>query len=65
MDEQIATACPDKWDVFFDNVGDDTLKAALNHLNLYSRVVMRGGISGYNAEEPITGPSNLMNLVTN
>ena len=26
---------------------------------------MCGGISGYNAEEPIPGPSNLMNLVTN
>ena len=65
LDEQIAAACPDKWDVFFDNVGGDTLEAALNHLNLYSRVVMCGGISGYNAEEPIPGPSNLMNLVTN
>ena len=65
LDAQIAAACPDKWNVFFDNVGGDTLEAALNHLNLYSRVVMCGGISGYNAEEPIPGPSNLMNLVTN
>ena len=25
LDKQIATTCPDKWDVFFDNVGGDTL----------------------------------------
>ena len=65
LDGQIAAACPNKWNVFFDNVGGETLEAALNHLDLYSRVVLCGGISGYNAEVPIPGPSNLMNLVTN
>lgn len=65
LDSQIAAACPNKWNVFFDNVGGETLEAALNHLDLYSRVVLCGGISGYNAEVPIPGPSNLMNLVTN
>ncbi|MAW32630.1 MAG: NADP-dependent oxidoreductase [Alteromonadaceae bacterium] len=65
LNEQIAAACPNKWNVFFDNVGGETLEAALNHLDLYSRVVLCGGISGYNAEEPLPGPSNLMNLVTN
>ncbi len=65
LDGQIAAACPNKWNVFFDNVGGETLEAALNHLDLYSRVVLCGGISGYNAEAPIPGPSNLMNLVTN
>ena len=28
-----------------------------------ARVVLCGGISGYNATEPLPGPSNLMNLV--
>jgi hypothetical protein len=65
VDEQIGIHCPDKWDVFFDNVGGSILEAALNHLNLYSRVVMCGGIANYNATEPVPGPSNLMNLVTN
>ena len=65
LDGQIAATCPNKWNVFFDNVGGETLEAALNHLDLYSRVVLCGGISGYNAEAPIPGPSNLMNLVTN
>jgi hypothetical protein len=61
---QIAHHCPDKWDVFFDNVGGAILENALDHLNLRSRVVLCGGISGYNATEPVPGPSNLMNLVT-
>ena len=51
--------------MFFDNVGGAILEAALNHLNLYSRVVMCGGIANYNAKEPVPGPNNLMNLVTN
>ena len=63
VDEQIAITCPDKVDVFFDNVGGDILEAALNHLNMKARVVLCGGISGYNATAPIPGPTNLMNLV--
>ena len=63
LDQQIAEACPEKWNVFFDNVGGGTLEAALNHLNLRSRVVMCGGIANYNATEPQPGPSNIMNLV--
>ena len=65
VSEQIAIHCPDKWDVFFDNVSGPILEAALNHLNLYSRVVMCGGIANYNNTEPAPGPNNLMNLVTN
>lgn len=63
VDEQIALTCPDKVDVFFDNVGGDILEAALNHLNMKARVVLCGGISSYNATGPIPGPANLMNLV--
>lgn len=65
VSEQIAIHCPDKWDIFFDNVSGPILEAALDHLSLYSRVVMCGGIANYNATEPVPGPANLMNLVTN
>lgn len=61
---RIGETCPNKVDVFFDNVGGDILEAALNHINLKARVVLCGGISGYNATAPIPGPSNIMNLVT-
>ena len=63
LDQQIADACPEKWNVFFDNVGGDTLEAALNHLNMRSRVVMCVGIANYNATTPQPGPTNIMNLV--
>lgn len=63
--QRIAETCLEKWDVFFDNVGGPILEAALNHLNLYSRIVLCGGIANYNAIDPVPGPNNLMNLVTN
>ena len=63
VEQRIAEVCPNRVDVFFDNVGGDILEAALNHLNMRARVVLCGGISGYNATEPQPGPKNLMNLV--
>ena len=63
VDARVAELCPGKVDIFFDNVGGDILEAALNHINMRSRVVLCGGISGYNATTPVPGPSNLMNLV--
>jgi len=65
VSEQIKATCPNKIDVYFDNVGGEILEAALNHINLKARIVMCGGISGYNATEPVPGPSNLMNVITN
>jgi NADPH-dependent curcumin reductase CurA len=59
----IAETCPDRVDVFFDNVGGDILQAALDHINQKARIVLCGGISGYNATEVQPGPTNLMNLV--
>ena len=62
---QIAHHCPNKWDIFFDNVGGEILEAALNHINLYGRVILCGAISTYNNKHPEPGPNNLMTLVTN
>ena len=63
VDARIGELCPDRVDVFFDNVGGDILEAALNHINMRARVVLCGGISNYNATAPAPGPVNLMNLV--
>lgn len=65
VNQRIGELCPDKVDVFFDNVGGSILEAALNHINLRARVVLCGGIANYNATEPVAGPANLMNLVVN
>lgn len=63
VEQRIGELCPNRVDVFFDNVGGDILEAALNHINLHARVVLCGGIANYNATEPQPGPTNLMNLV--
>ena len=44
--------CPKGIDIFFDNVGGEILDAALARLAMRGRVVLCGGIAGYNATEP-------------
>jgi NADPH-dependent curcumin reductase CurA len=58
-------ACPDKIDVYFDNVGGEILDAALAQLAFGARVVICGAISQYNATGPMRGPSNYMSLLVN
>ena len=63
VEARIRELRPKGVDVFFDNVGGDILDAALAHINQNARVVLCGGISGYNEKVPPPGPRNLMNLV--
>jgi len=62
--EAIQRTCPNRIDVFFDNVGGDILEAALDHIGLHSRIVMCGAISGYNSDSAVPGPKNLMNIIS-
>lgn len=62
--EQLNHAAPDGIDVYFDNVGGESLEAALSALRLSGRIIACGGISGYNEETPKPGPSNLFNMTT-
>jgi len=55
---------PQGIDVYFDNVGGESLEAALTALRVHGRIISCGGISGYNAEEKRPGPSNLFNITT-
>jgi NADPH-dependent curcumin reductase CurA len=48
----IGRACPDGVDLYFDNVGGETLDAALAHLRMDGRVAMCGRISQVSAEVP-------------
>jgi NADPH-dependent curcumin reductase CurA len=61
--ERLSALCPNGIDVYFDNVGGEILDAVLARIALRGRVVLCGGISGYNEKEPPPGPRNLMNLV--
>lgn len=49
---QIAAACPDGIDLYFDNVGGETLAAVLENLAMHSRIVLCGSISEYLLDEP-------------
>jgi len=62
--EQLNRAAPDGIDVYYDNVGGETLEAALSALRLHGRIIACGSISGYNEEKPQPGPSNLFNMIS-
>ena len=61
--EQLNLEAPDGIDVYFDNVGGETLEAALSALRPHGRIIACGAISGYNQEKPRPGPCNLANMV--
>jgi hypothetical protein len=50
-------------DVYFDNVGGETLDAVLRFINQRARIVLCGMISQYNLETPAPGPSYLANAI--
>lgn len=52
----LKAACPDGIDVYFDNVGGNTLVAVLGNLALQARVVLCGIIEAYGADVPPPGP---------
>ena len=55
--------CPDRINVYFDNVGGDILDAALTRLARGARIVICGAVSQYNNAGPMKGPSNYMALL--
>ena len=57
--------CPKGIDVYFDNVGGETLDAALAFLRFHGRVALCGAISQYNSTGPIRGPENYLSLLIN
>src|ERR1035437_4150803 len=62
--DQLNLEAPDGIDVYYDNVGGETLEAALAALRVHGRIIACGGISGYNEEKPRPGPLNLFNMTT-
>jgi len=56
-------ACPDRVNVYFDNVGGDILDTVLTRLARHARIVICGSISQYNNDGPMRGPANYMTLL--
>ena len=63
LSDGLKRACPDGIDIYFDNVGGDTLNTALARINVGARVVICGAISQYNATDIPSGPSAYINLL--
>jgi len=64
ISNMLSQAAPEGIDVYFDNVGGESLEAALTALRPHGRIIACGGISQYNADKPVPGPSNLFNMIT-
>ena len=70
LSAQIREIAPNGVNIYFDNVGGDTLDAALENLARGARVVICGAISQYNNTSdngnpaPPQGPKNYMKIVT-
>jgi len=60
----LAEGAPDGLDIYFDNVGGDSLEAAIGALRTRGRIVACGSISRYNEVEASTGPRNMFMVVT-
>ncbi|MEC9201639.1 MAG: NADP-dependent oxidoreductase [Pseudomonadota bacterium] len=60
--EAIKAVCPDGVDIFLDNVGGETLQAAITNMNHRGRIVMIGAVTHYTSEGPPTAPNNLFEL---
>lgn len=63
LSADLKQACPEGFDVYFENVGSICLEAALNNLKFGARIAICGLISHYNDETQNPGPSNLANLL--
>ena len=56
LKKDLKQACPDKVDVYFDNVGGEVSDAVMTQLNTFARIPVCGAISSYNLEAPDLGP---------
>lgn len=61
---QLRALCPDRVDIYFDNVGGPLLDTVLRGLADRGRVVLCGAISSYNDEHRPPGPANYQNLIS-
>lgn len=64
LQEQLKQACPDGVDVYFDNVGGETLEAMLSVMNTFSRIIVCGRISDSSRTEPY-GVKTLGSILVN
>ena len=55
--------CPNGIDVYFDNVGGEMLRTAVNHMAKFGRIILCGQISTYDSDQAASGPEDMMRLI--
>jgi NADPH-dependent curcumin reductase CurA len=60
---KIAEYCPNGIDLYFDNVGGETLTAALNNMAKFGRILLCGATTQYDQQGAWQAPANYFNLV--
>jgi NADPH-dependent curcumin reductase len=63
LKDALRTACPDRIDIYFENVGGAVLQAVMKGLNRGARIPLCGLVAEYNAAEKPSGPNWLPLLV--
>jgi NADPH-dependent curcumin reductase CurA len=63
MPDELAAACPDGVDVYFENVGGKVFEAVLPLLNNFARIPICGRIATYNDTGPPPGPNMVPGLM--
>lgn len=59
----IGQACPERINLFFDNVGGAILQGAVDAMAVHGRIVLCGQIAAYDTGQPAPGPGDMMKLV--
>jgi len=57
LSERIKEVCPDGLDIYFDNVGGETLDIMTKNLAMFARIVLCGFMTQYNLATPPPGPN--------
>ena len=57
IDQRIKELCPDGVDIYFDNVGGETLDIITKNLAYEARIVLCGFMTQYNLSSPPPGPN--------
>ena len=61
--DALKATCPDGIDLYFDNVGGQTLEAVLFRMKLHGRILCCGVVSQYDTANPAPGPRGVPGLL--
>jgi len=61
--KEIRSVCPDKVDVYFDNVGGSIFETVLFAMNNYGRIICCGAVSQYDQAAPQSGPRGVPGII--